>query len=121
MPTKVKLGRDQVLSLDGTVLEGVRELDVDIDMTTQDITSWNHAWKSTLPLSADCTVKVLIYWKDDYDSFWGKFNKHPPQPLKLAISNVGSVQVLPAKIAVKQPMQGVLAWEVTLRMYDYAT
>jgi hypothetical protein len=116
---KVKLGRDQVLTLDGTVLEGVRELDIDMAMSTHDVTSWWHGWKSTLPLAADASVKVLIYWQENYADFAEKFNKHPPDPLTLGISNVGEADYVPVNIAVKQPIAGVLAWEVTLKLWTY--
>lgn len=121
MSTKVKLGRDQVLLLDGIALEGVRELDVDIDMSTHDVTAWWHGWKSTLPLAADVTCKVLIYWKENYDDFAGKLNKHPPEQMTLGISNVFNVDCVPVKVTVKQPIAGVLAWEVTLKMWTYGS
>lgn len=120
MSTKVKLGRDQTISLDGVVLEGVRELDVDLDMSTHDVTAWWHDWKSTLPLAADATVKVLIYWQENYDDFYRKFNKHPPERMELSISNVGFVPCVPVKVSVKQPIAGVLAWEVTLKLWTYS-
>lgn len=119
MSTKVKLGRDQVLTLDGIALEGVREMDVDIEMSTQDVTAWWHGWKSTLPLAGDVTVKVLIYWKENYDDFAAKLNKHPPEPMTLGITNVGTVDCLPTNVGIKQPLTGVLAWEVTLKLWTY--
>lgn len=118
---KVKLGRDQVLTLDGVVLEGVRELDVDMDMSTQDVTAWWHGWKSTLPLAQDATVKVLIYWQENYDDFAAKFNVHPPDPMTFGIGGVGSGDFVPVKVAVKQPLDGVLAWEVTLKLWTYGS
>jgi len=117
--TKVKLGRDQVISLDGIVLEGVRDVDVDIDMSTHDVTSWWHGWKSTLPLAGDVTIKVLVYWAENYEDFYDKFNKHPPERMDLSITNAVSCGCIPVKIAVKQPIAGVLAWEVTLKMWTY--
>lgn len=119
MSTKVKLGRDQVLTLDGIELAGVRDLDVDIDMSTQDVTAWWHDQKSTLPLAMDATVKVLIYWKENYDDFADKLNKHPAEPMELGITNVGTVNCVPVKVAIKQPLAGVVAWEVTLKMWTY--
>lgn len=120
MPTtKVKLGRDQVITLDGVTLEGVRDVDVDIDVATHDVTSWWHGWKSTLPVAADATIRVLIYWEENYDDFHSKLNKHPPEPMTLAMSNVGSVPCVPVKVAVKEPIAGVVAWEVTLKLYTY--
>lgn len=116
MPT-VKLGRDQTISLDGNVLEGTREFDIDIDMKSMEVTSWDHDAASTLPLSLDATVKLLIYWGEDYADISGKLNKHPPEPMTLAISNVGTVRCVPTKVAIKGPISGVLAWEVTLRLF----
>lgn len=119
MPSKIKLGRDQVLTLDGVGLEGVRELEVDIDMATHDITSWNHQWKSVLPIAADATINVLIYWQENYDDFWAKFNQHPPQRMTLGISNVATFWCIPTKVSVKQPIAGVMAWDVELKLYSY--
>lgn len=114
---KVKLGRDQTLSLDGSVLDGVREVDIDIDYRTVDATSFEHNVASTLPLVADASIRVLIYWKDNYDLFDAKFNLHPPQPMTLAISNCPTIRCVPVKVAIKQPIAGVLAWEVTLKPF----
>lgn len=115
--SKVKLGRDQTLSLDGAVLEGVREVEVGVDMKTTEVTSWEHDATSTLPLSIDVSVRLLIYWASDYVLFADKLNKHPPEPMTLAISNVGSVQCVPTGVAIKQPIDGVLAWEVSLKLF----
>jgi hypothetical protein len=114
---KVKLGRDQTLSLDGAVLEGVREVDVDIDMKTQEVTSYWHDVSSTLPISVDATVKLLIYWADDWNQIASKFNQHPPQAVTLAISNGPTIRCVPVKASIKQPIAGVLAWEVTLKPF----
>lgn len=114
---KVKLGRDQTLSLDGSVLEGVREVDIDLDMKTVDATSYEHGVASTLPIAIDATVRVLIYWAEDYEKFADKLNQHPPEPMSLAISNCPTIRCLPVKVAVKQPIDGVLAWEVTLKAF----
>lgn len=114
---KVKLGRDQTLSLDGSVLEGVREVDIDIDMKTVDATSFEHDVASTLPISADASIRVLIYWAEDYDKFADKLNKHPVEPMTLTISNCPTIRCVPVKVAIKQPIAGVLAWEVTLKPF----
>lgn len=116
---RIVLGRDQSLTLDGVVLEGTREFDVDMSMATTDITSWWHGWKSTLPIAADITVKLLIYWQQDFAELWTKFNVHPPDPMRLTITNVGFMDVVPTNINAKGPINGVMAWEVTLRLYTY--
>lgn len=116
---KVKLGRDQVLSLDGVVLEGVREVDVDVDSRTVDVTPWSSQYASTLPLVLDGTIRLLIYWKEDWDKVNAKLHKFPPQPIQLAVSNFFTIRCLPVSAKVMQPIAGVLAWEVTLKAYSY--
>lgn len=118
MPTVV-LGRDQVLTLDGVTLEGVREIDLDYEMQTQDVTAWWHAFKSTLPVLADVSAKVLIFWKENYDDFADKLNRHPPEPMTLGISNAWTADFVPVSVRVVQPINGVVAWEVSLKLWTY--
>lgn len=121
MPTYV-LGRDQVLTLNGSTLFGVREVDVDIETKTVDITAWNHRYGSTLPVSLDATIRLLIYGKDEWQSVRGIFDQHPPQPVTLGVTNGWSTDIrcLPVSAKITQPIAGVVAWEVTFRAYSYA-
>lgn len=116
---KVKLGKDQTISIDGATLEGTREVDIDYTLKTTEITSWDHQWASTLGTTLDATIKLTIYWKEDYDTLHTKLTAHPPAPLAVAISNVGTIYCLPTAVRIVQPMSGVLAWEVTLQMHSY--
>ncbi len=118
MPT-VLLGRDQTMLLDGVALVGTREFEVAIDGREFDATAWNGSWSSTLVLSANAAIKVLIYWKDNFQPFFAKFNKHPPQPMQLSISNSVFGTFVPAQIRIVTPLVGVVAWEVTLKHWDY--
>lgn len=121
MPTsaKVKLGRDQVLLLDGTVLEGVREVDVEIDARTVDLTSWSAQYSSTMPVCMDATIRLLIYWRENWALLADKFKPGGPYPVILAISNACAIKCVPTGVKVMQPIHGVLAWEVTLRPYNF--
>ena len=116
---KVKLGKDQTISIDGTLLEGTREVDIDLELKTHDISSWDHAFASTFGTSLDATARLTIYWKEDYDRLHSKLTQHPPSPLAVNISNVGTVYCLPVSVRVTQPINNVLAWEVVLRMHSY--
>ena len=120
MPTTVLLGRDQTLTLDGVVLEGTREFDIDIDVQTHDVSFWAFAWKSSLPICADITVRLLVYWKDNYDKFAAKLNKHPAEKMTLGISNAYTFGCVPTKVGIRGPINGVMAWDVTLRLWSYA-
>lgn len=115
----VKLGKDQTISLDGQPLEGTREVEIDYTLKTTEITSWDHQYASTLGTSFDCTIKLTIYWGDDYDLLHEKLTEHPPSPIALAISNVGTIYCVPTAVRIVQPINGVLAWEVTLQSHSY--
>lgn len=101
------------------IAEGTRELDVDIDAKTCDVTGPAHGWASTLALAKDITVKVLIYWQANYDSFASKFYGDELQPVELGITNVGTLKAIPVKVSIKQPIDGVMAWEVTFKNWAY--
>jgi hypothetical protein len=117
--TKVKLGRDQVLTLDGVILEGVRELEFDITSKTMDVTSWLHSLSSTLVLAADISIRVLIYWPEDYQRIAAKYLLHPPEAMTMNITNFGTFRVVPENIRGGQPIDGVVSWEVTFKSYLY--
>lgn len=118
---RVKLGKDQTILVDGAALEGTREIDIDFDLRTTDITAWDSQWASTLGTTFDATIKLTIYFADDYAVLEPKLLEHPPAPLALTISNVGVLYCLPVAVKITQPINGVLAWEVTLRLHSYNT
>jgi hypothetical protein len=117
---KVKLGRDQTLTLDGVPLAGVREVDIQVDMQSQDVTAFDHSTTSTLPVRQDVTVRTLIYHKQDYDVIRGKFSLTTPTPALLGISNVASAKFVPVSVKIVQPVDGVMAWDVTWKIWNYA-
>lgn len=117
--TKVLLGKNQILKLDGAALEGVREVDVDIDERTVDITPWNSQYASTLPVVADATLRLLIYWPEDFAKVQAKFMKWPVEPVTISVTNAYTIRCLPVSVKVVQPISGVVAWEVTFRAYSY--
>lgn len=122
MPTaseQIFLGRDQVLQLDGTELKGVREVDVEIDTTSIDITPWTSAWRSQMPVIGDATIRVLIYWVSIWESVSAKLLKTPPEPVTLSVTNAFSWRVLPVSVRAQQPINGVQSWEVTFKPYWY--
>lgn len=117
---KVKLGRDQTLTLDGVALAGVREVDFQVDMQGQDVTSFNHSTTSTLPIRQDVTLRTLIYHKDDYDVVRGFFSLTTPVPATIAITNVGSCKFVPVSVKIAQPIDGVMAWDVTWKSWNHS-
>lgn len=119
MPTIV-LGRDQTLSIDGTIAEGTRELEATISTKTHDASGpWNE-WSSTLVVSADASIRITIYGYEVYETVMAKFNKHPPQSLSLSVSGFGNGPFVVTDVQARQPINGVCSWDVTLKLWTYA-
>lgn len=114
-----KLGKDQTLSLDGAPLEGVRDVDISVDMQEADITSFEHSISSTLPVRESRTVNLIIYHEADWLKIKDNVAQQPPKSLKLAISAWDVGDFVPTSYRVKQPINGVVAWEVTLKSFNY--
>ena len=119
MPSIV-LGRDQHLSVDGTVLDGVREIDVSVDTKSQDVTAWNHDWCSTLVTHADVTLSFKVLWSESYSTIGSKLNQHPPQPITVNITNAGEAKFLVTNVKIGLPIEGVMACDVTMKLWSYA-
>lgn len=115
----VKLGKDETVSLDGTTLLGVREVDFELTSKTHDITSWTDSRSSTLTILEDVSIRVLVYWRSDYDRIYQKWNKHPPQAMQINFGAGSSYWVVPESIKGGQPIDGVVSWEVTFRSHIY--
>lgn len=118
MPTIV-LGRNQSLTLDGAPLNGVREVDVDIDATSIDVTPWNARWRSHLPIVGDATLRILIYHQETWNTLATKIVQLPPVPMTLSVSNAFDWRVLVSTVKVVQPINGVVAWEITFKPYGF--
>lgn len=118
MPTIV-LGRDQVITLDGSPLEGVREVSIDVDYKTVDVTSWSDRFASTLPIAMDATVRLLIYGQDEWGMVKAKMDADPPEYVTLGITNGYDVRCVPVSAKIAQPIAGVVAYDVTFKAYSY--
>jgi hypothetical protein len=120
MPTtNVKLGHNQKFRLDGFVMEGTRDVEVSIDTKQHDVTAWDHSWTSTLPLQTDVTIRTTLYWQREIGRIWSKFNKHPPQKVNLSIDGVISGPFVPVEMQIANPLNGVLAYDVTFKLWNY--
>jgi hypothetical protein len=116
---RVLLSRDQVVRIDGVIAAGTRDLDVDIAGQEVDVTSWEHAIGSTLVLSSKITIRLLILWAENYVRFAQYFNIHPPRGFVLSIDGYVPVRMVTTNVAIRQPITGVVAWEVTCKPYLY--
>lgn len=112
---KILLGYEQTASLDGEVLEGTTDFDVDIDGDTLDVTPPHHEWASHLVTRADITITIGIKWAETFEKLWAKFNRHPPEPMQLSISNVFALPVVMVGAPIRVPMAGLVGWQVKLK------
>jgi len=76
---RIVLGHNQVMTLNGAAIQGMRDFDLDLSGKEFDITNWQHAWTSSIVICASATVKLLIYWEENYATFASKFNNTQPQ------------------------------------------
>jgi len=120
---RIVLGRNQVMTLNGSPIEGLRDFDVDLGGKEFDITHWQHEWTSSIVLCASASVKLLIYWDQNYQTFASVFNKHPVtrQLVKLAVAGLFSGQFVVSSVQAKSPINGNASWEVTLNSMVYGT
>ncbi len=120
---RIVLGRNQTMTLNGQTIEGLREFDVDMTGKEFDITNWRHQWTSSIVICASATVKLLIYWEENYQTFANLFNKHPAtsQLVRLAVAGLFSGQFSVSNVQAKSPINGNAAWEVTLKSMVYGT
>lgn len=120
---RVVLGRNQVMTLNGSPIYGLRDFDVEMTGRDYDVTHWTHAWTSSVVLCASATLKLVILWDDNYQTFAGLFNKHPVnnQVVRLAVAGLFSGQFVVGNVSVQSPINGAVAWEVTLKSMVYGT
>jgi predicted secreted protein len=120
---RIVLGHNQVMTLNGAAIQGMRDFDLDLSGKEFDITNWQHQWTSSIVLCASATVKLLIYWEENYRTFQNLFNKHPAtnQLVRLAVAGLFSGQFSVSNVQVKSPINGNVAWEVTLKSMVYGT
>lgn len=120
MPSlKVKLGHDQKFKLDGVAMDGTRDVDVTLESRQLDVTHCRGTWVSTLPLAMDVTLRVLLYWQENFDTIFAKFNQYPPQKVDLEIDGVLNGPFVPVECRIANPMANVTAWDVTFKLWCY--
>ena len=120
MPTRIKLGHNQTFRVNGAAYDGVRELDVDVRTREVDVTAWDHAFASTLPVLTDATLTVKLYYPDEMGTIWTKLAEHPKQKLDLVIDGLISGSFVVSGVRVGCPMGGVVPHDVTFRLWNWA-
>lgn len=115
---KVRLAKDQSISVDNVVLLGTRDFDVDVELDTVDVTPWNSSVRGELTLTEMNTITLQIYHAEDVRRIMQKWNQFPPQPVSVSVDG-RTANFLVHKFKIAGQFSGVLAYEVVLKLWPY--
>ncbi len=119
MPVRFQLGHNQTFRVNGTALEGVREVSAEASTRTIDITGWDHKYASTLPTAIDASLTVTLYYPEEVGQFWTNLSTHPKVPMTLTIDGLFTGPFVVSAIKVGCPMGGVVPHDITFKQYCY--
>jgi len=115
---KVRLARTQSITVDGTVLLGTRDFDVDVELDTVDVTRWDSAARGEITLTEMNTITLQVYYAEDVKRFMLKWNKFPPEPMEISVDGA-TANFLVHKVKLSGQFNGVLAYEVVLKLWPF--
>lgn len=115
---KVRLARKQPISADGVVLLGTRDFDVELELDTVDVTPWHSATRGELTLAEMNTITLQIYHAEDVRRFMAKWNRFPPQPVRISVDGA-SANFLVHKVKLSGQFNGVLSYDVVLKLWPF--
>lgn len=117
--SRIKLGHDQKLYLNGGLLEGTRELDVSVTSREVDITGHNALWASSLPVSLESEVTATLYYPDVIEPLYANLAAHPKAPVTLSVPGIFSGRFIVTGIKASVPMGDVVSHEVTFKVWGW--
>lgn len=117
--SRITLGHNKQLYLNGTALAGTRELELNITTKQVDVTGVNALWASTLPVSLDAEVTATLYYGDEMPGLYANLASHPKVPVTLAVPGVFSGQFVVTDVKAVVPMGDVVAHEVTFKVWGW--
>lgn len=115
---KVRLARNTPIYADGVALLGTRDFDVELDLDTVDVTPWDGSARGDLTLTEGNTITLQLYHAEDVRRFMAKWNRFPPQPVRIDVDGV-SANFLVHKLKAAGGFSGVLGYEVVLKLWPY--
>lgn len=114
--TKVRLGRSQSITVNGRVLLGTRDFDLDVDSDSFDVTPWDSDYRGEMPLTESTTITLQVYHLDEVALFMAAWNRFPPRPLRVAVLGVRANFVV-HKLKVSGQFNGLIVYEVVLKLW----
>lgn len=117
---KVRLARDQVITVDGVILQGTRDFELTQDLDGVDVTPWTASGTAQITLCESATLKLQIYHLEDVQRIGATWNKFPPQPLEISITRVGAGRFIVSNLTSSGQFGQVLSYTVTLKSWPYA-
>lgn len=116
---KVRLARKQQISVDGVVLQGTRDFDVEQELDGVDITPWRASGTAELTLCESATLSLQVYHLEDAKRLAAKWNKFPPEPVEISISGVGTGKFVVKSIKHDGGFTGLLSYTFTFKSWPY--
>jgi len=115
---KVLLARNQSISVNGRVLLGTRDFDIDVDSDAVDVTPWDSGFRGEMPLTEMTTITLQVYHLDEVALFMAAWNQFPPQPLTVSVIGATANFVI-QKLKISGQFSGLIAYEVVLKLWPY--
>lgn len=117
--SRITLGHNKQLYLNGAALAGTRELELNVTSKQVDITGVNALWASTLPVSLDVEVTATLYYGDEVPALYENLVSHPKVPVMLAVPGVFSGKFVVTDVKAGVPMGDVVAHDVTFKAWGW--
>jgi len=116
---KVRLGRNQSISVDGITLLGTRDFDLNQELDGVDVTPWTASGTAELPLCESATLTVQVFHLEAVQALAAKWNTFPPQPVTVAIDSVGTGKFLVKSVKSAVPFSRLVEYTAVLRSWPY--
>lgn len=119
MPT-FRLGRDQVIVLDGSELPGSRDVEWSLDVHTEDITNPMTPWAATLPIGANLTFRIQLVTAEAYSVAARCVSFEAPKVVAISIGGGSDVPVVLTSLRAGIPIDGAVTWDAEFALWSYA-
>lgn len=117
--SRIRLGHNQKLYVNGVPLEGTRELDVSVTTREIDVTGNNSPWASSLPVAMEAEVTVKLYYADELAPLLANLAGHPKTPVVLSVPGIFDGRFIVTGVKAALPMGDVVAHDVTFKAWGW--
>jgi len=115
---KVRLARSQSITVNGRVLLGTRDFDIDVDSDSVDVTPWDSDYRGEMPLTEMTTITLQVYHQEEVGLFMAAWNQFPPLPLTVSVVGASANFVI-QKLKISGQFNGLVVYEVVLKLWPF--